>query len=1010
MATAQTTEQIIIEFVADTDSLDSGLDRLSNLGKVDKASADIFKKTNIEIANRNKELAVSYNQFQRASAGAKGFVSTLSGLDSKTKSLVENFIHGFLEQAQVEIKQTAKGMVILEDGVKEVGTAVDDAGEAVKKFSGETDKNEKSQQSLKSRIKELKFAMADLKLQGKDNTEQYRLLKEEAGELNDTLADVSAEIRTTGSDTKNIEGLVSIASGIASGFAIAQGATALFGDESEELQKTLLKVNAAMAILQGLQQIQNVLQKESAASLLLNEQATKINIIAQQAYTASVGGTTGAMKLLRLAFIGTGIGGLILLLVAGTKLLYDWATAASRAEKETLRLAQANKLLNDSLVESNEVFIKNISARKEQLQKELAFATARGDSDQKLIELRRQIANEDKTISEQGLKNLGLTEAGVELLESKYIGLINKRTEYLKIARAEDTTKAQQDATKKIVENLDLQIESTKSLLDAGKELVKQRKDGEQEVALIAAENIKLNTEAAKVAAEKAKDERLKQLNDELAFLEFKKLKTDEDTQARINVEKKIIDKKAEIEKASAVKTKNELLLIDERAINDRAELQSAFTIKQGEKQIQLQIAQNAKQISLLSEFSAQRLDLTLQNIALEAQAAIDAAEGDEAKITLIKIQAAQNVLEAKKRFIEEAANYEIEVQNLSDERVKRALERQAKDIKIPVEARVSALREIANLDINDVDRQLKSLDDLRDAKLISEEKYLLEYGKLQNKREKIVEDAEENITKFTTDETKKRVDTERERVAQILDAFNQISVYLADIANSSLERQSQALDGQKKELDALKETGKITEEEYKKRMQAIEREDKRIKTEQAKRDKQTALFSALINIAVQITRALGNPFQLALIAALGAAQVAAIASRPIPKFAKGKKDSYSGLAEVGEAGAELVEMNGRMFLATKPSLTWLGAKDKVYTAAETNKMLTAPMPVANKGLLSFGEVSGASGSNIDYDKLGKVISKNIPHSGIDINEAGFKAWMKNANMKTEYLNNKFKL
>ncbi len=45
---------------------------------------------------------------------------------------------------------------------------------------------------------------------------------------------------------------------------------ALFGDENEELQKTFVKLQAVMAVLQGLQGIQNVLQKESAARQLIN--------------------------------------------------------------------------------------------------------------------------------------------------------------------------------------------------------------------------------------------------------------------------------------------------------------------------------------------------------------------------------------------------------------------------------------------------------------------------------------------------------------------------------------------------------------------------------------------------------------------------------------------------------------------------------------------------------------------------------------------------------------------
>jgi hypothetical protein len=42
---------------------------------------------------------------------------------------------------------------------------------------------------------------------------------------------------------------------MASGFAVAQGAMGLFGAESEEVEKTLLKVQSAMALSQGLSTI-----------------------------------------------------------------------------------------------------------------------------------------------------------------------------------------------------------------------------------------------------------------------------------------------------------------------------------------------------------------------------------------------------------------------------------------------------------------------------------------------------------------------------------------------------------------------------------------------------------------------------------------------------------------------------------------------------------------------------------------------------------------------------------
>jgi hypothetical protein len=49
--------------------------------------------------------------------------------------------------------------------------------------------------------------------------------------------------------------LVNLINGVTGGFAALQGAMSLLGDESEDVQKSLLKVQAALAISQGLNQV-----------------------------------------------------------------------------------------------------------------------------------------------------------------------------------------------------------------------------------------------------------------------------------------------------------------------------------------------------------------------------------------------------------------------------------------------------------------------------------------------------------------------------------------------------------------------------------------------------------------------------------------------------------------------------------------------------------------------------------------------------------------------------------
>jgi hypothetical protein len=75
-----------------------------------------------------------------------------------------------------------------------------------------------------------------------------------AGELKDRIGDAKALTEAFNPDAK-FKALTSSLAGVAGGFSALQGSMALFGAETEDVQKTLLKVQGAMAASQGLQAI-----------------------------------------------------------------------------------------------------------------------------------------------------------------------------------------------------------------------------------------------------------------------------------------------------------------------------------------------------------------------------------------------------------------------------------------------------------------------------------------------------------------------------------------------------------------------------------------------------------------------------------------------------------------------------------------------------------------------------------------------------------------------------------
>jgi len=182
------------------------------------------------------------------------------------------------------------------------------------------DDTQKATQSAKARLRDLQKQMLDLEAAGQKGTEQFRKMAAEAGQLRDAIGDTSAQVKVLASDTRTLDTFTSAIQGIAGGFAVAQGAAALFGEENEDVQKAMMKVQAALALVNGATALANTLNKDSA--LMVN-----LNAAAQRVYAIAVGTSSGALKLFRIALVSTGIGAAVVaigLLIAN----FDKLTAA----------------------------------------------------------------------------------------------------------------------------------------------------------------------------------------------------------------------------------------------------------------------------------------------------------------------------------------------------------------------------------------------------------------------------------------------------------------------------------------------------------------------------------------------------------------------------------------------------------------------------------------------------------------------------------------------------------
>lgn len=245
------------------------------------------------------------------------------------KAPIEN-LQDDLKAMLGEFAKTGKGID------KEMGATLASVEEALGKIatSKNTSRAVKQLQNLALTVQEL----------GPEFESMAQKIIQEAGGIKDAVGDVGAQIDYFASDTRKFDAVLSGVQGLAGGFEVVQGTMALLGDENEDLQKTMTKLMATMSIVQGLQEVQNVLQKESTFMVGLQTAAQKA--LAIQTYA-----TASAMNAMKVALAATGIG----LAVVGITLL---ASKMMEAKEKSKKAAEEQQKYADELDKSRESIVK----------------------------------------------------------------------------------------------------------------------------------------------------------------------------------------------------------------------------------------------------------------------------------------------------------------------------------------------------------------------------------------------------------------------------------------------------------------------------------------------------------------------------------------------------------------------------------------------------------------------------------------------------------------------------
>jgi len=434
-------------------------------------------------------------------------------------------------------------------GIK-VTTDTAQATQDVQKLDKAFEDTDKSVKSLRTQLKE---AQAEVGLMadkfGATSKEAINAAKK-AADLKDRIGDAKALTDAFNPDAK-FKAVASSLAGVAGGFSALQGAMALFGNENKDVEKALLKVNAAMALSQGLQAVGESVDsfkqlgaviKSTTTFQELNNAATKTAAAVQKAFGVSVETTSTGFKVLKGAIVATGIGALVVLLgevinnfdaiskwIKSSPLgalangvgklveqFTDFIGVTSEAERNLNKLSGANKRAN------------------EDIENRIKVLKAQGGSEKEIYDLsQKRVENELSTLRES-LKTKGkLTEEESKQfrdLKTEQLVLTadyNKKSADAAAKAAEEAKKKRDEANKQAIEDkktadkmlLDLQNEKALAEIKSEDDKAKKQAEINKNARIAEIEALQIDTKTKnelKKATEEAYQLEVKEIDDKI--------------------------------------------------------------------------------------------------------------------------------------------------------------------------------------------------------------------------------------------------------------------------------------------------------------------------------------------------------------------------------------------------------------------------------------------------------------------------------------------------------------
>lgn len=375
------------------------------------------------------------------------------------------------------------------------------AEEIKKVISVDTKTSSKSIKQLREEVAGLTAELEDLEIGSTDYTKKLEELVNVQNKLG--VATESMQGKTVNA-VKAFDSINQVAGGLAGGVSAVSAAFTLFGKDTENLQKTMVKLQAAIAIVQGIGGLKGL------GEGILN------GVKSFKALSVAITGTSVAMNGFKAALVSTGIGALLVavgLLIDKLTSLKDEAKLTSdeieniRQRNENLRTQakesfwkeEYNNLikLNPELKDEIENVIKATDAYKE-LSKVGAAVTLQTFEERKAKAFLKDIIELDKafrnalTAYDKDLLSIGTRFGKTEEEISELFKNTLSRQQFLKKVTGKDVKEARlelQRVSESLADNTKYLDETKNPLRDyqnlvkTGNKILEDRKKAEEEAA-----------------------------------------------------------------------------------------------------------------------------------------------------------------------------------------------------------------------------------------------------------------------------------------------------------------------------------------------------------------------------------------------------------------------------------------------------------------------------------------------------------------------------------------------